>query len=225
MSFLLVRFLSLAVLLGAAAPPPDPVRDRIIADAAAQTPASLAFDRTSHVVQVGGGTRTELKRVERWDGRTWSLVSVNGKPPKPAEAKTIAKTLTTQPVPGYHRLAALVAASTASRTDADGRLVLTIPQLPPKSVISDGTDISRFLKAEAVIATSKGQPWVQELRMSSREPFKMSWVLKVLTLDEIYEYKLDTAGRPRLASQSADSKGTMFGFPGGETREVTYAYR
>lgn len=203
----------------------DPVRDRIIADAKLQSPASLAFDRTTHVVQVGGGSRTEIHRVDRWDGKSWSLISLNGKPPTDAEIKEQAKATLSQPVPGYHRLAGLLATATESSIDAQGRTVLVIPQLPAKTIVNDGTDISPHLKAEAVIATSNGQPWVQQLRLKAREPFKMSWVLKVMTFDQVSEYKLDAGGKPRLASQSADSQGTMFGISGGQKSDTTYAYR
>lgn len=224
MKFSALRLVAL-VLLSAAAPAVDQVRDRIVADAVVVPPAALAFDRITHVVQVGGGSRTEIRRVDRWDGKAWTIVSINGKPPTQKDRDSIAKILKAQPVPGYHRLATVLAGATGSRTDAQGRTILTVPKLPPRTVVNDGTDISAHLKAEAVVAVNNGQPFVEELRMSAREPFKMSWVLKVLSFDQVSEYKLDATGRPRLASQSADSQGTMFGMTGGQKSEITYAYR
>jgi len=227
MRFRLVTLpLALFLTAGAMASGPDPIRERIVADAGSVSPAALAFDRTTHVVQIGGGTRSDEVRIDRWDGRTWSLVSINGKPPTAAAIKAQARASRDQPVPGYHRLAGLLTAATESRVDAQGRTILGVPKLPPRTIVNDGTDISSHLKAEAVVATaSNGQPWVQQLRLSAREPFKMSWVLKVVSFDQVSEYRLDTSGKPRLASQNADSQGTMFGIAGGQKSEVTYAYR
>lgn len=213
------------LLLAAAAPEPSPVRDRIIADARAINPASLIFERQTHVVQAGGGKRTEQRRVERWDGRKWFLISVDGKAPSPTELRDMAKANGVQPVPGYHRLAALLAGATAVRVDAANSTVLTVPVLPAGTAFANGTDISAHLKAEAVVVTTDGTPWVQRLRLTAREPFKISWLLKVTTFEQVSEYSRDGGGVPRLASQVADSQGTMFGFAGGQKSEVTYAYR
>ena len=203
----------------------DPVRDRIIADAKAQSPATLSFERTNHVIEVGGGTRSEVLRIDRWDGSHWTLVSLNGKAPSSGAIRELAKNSLNRPVPGYHSLAGLLATATESSVDAQGRTVIKIPQLPAKTIVNDGTDISLHLKAEAVIAISNGQPWVQQLRLTAREPFKMSLALKVLTFDQVSDYRLDAGGKPRLASQSADSQGTWFGISGGQKSETTYAYR
>lgn len=215
---------AVTLLLGAAADP-GPIRDRIIADARLVNPAALAFERHTHVVQVGGGKRSEQRRVERWDGRRWSLVSIDGKPPSPADLKSAAKANVAQPVPGYHRLASLLASAAATRTDAGGATVLTVPVLPAGTAFADGTDISSHLRAEAFVVTTDGNPWVQRLRLTAREPFKLSWLLKVTTFEQVSEYSREGGGSPRLASQVADSQGTMFGFAGGQKSEVTYAYR
>ncbi len=221
---LLLMPLALLIVAAGSAPVPDPLRDRIIAAAQTQSPASLAFERTTHVVQAGGGTRSETRRIDRWDGRGWSLVSVNGRPPTDADIRTQTKQSNDQPVPGYHRLAALLAGTTERRTDAEGRIIIAVPQLPPGTVVNDGKDISSHLKAEAYIATSNGQPWVQQLRLTARDSFKMGWI-KVLTFDQVSVYRLDESGKPRLASQNADSQGTLLGISGGQRSEVTYAYR
>ena len=224
--FALLAPLALVLASGAIASlSPDPVRDRIIADASLQSPAALAFDRTNHVVEVGGGTRSEVLRVDRWDGSRWTLVSLNGKAPSSIAIKEQAKTTLNQPVPGYHRLAGLLATDSENSVDAQGRMVIRIAQLPEKTIVNNGNDISTHLKAEAVIAINNGKPWVQQLRLTAREPFKMSLALKVLTFDQVSDYKLDASGKPRLASQSADSQGTWFGISGGQKSETTYVYR
>ncbi len=209
----------------AAAPPPDAVRDRIIADAAASNPASLAFDRTTTSVRKGGGSTTRSVVVERWDGKDWLLISINGNPPTDAERQSASRHANETPVPGYHSLARLLAASSSSSTSDNGAVILQIPVLPPGSVVADGTDISRHLQAEAQLARRGEKVWVERVSVTARESFKISLFVKVTSFEQVSDYRLDVAGNPRLAAQSADSLGTLLGFPGGETRRVTYAYR
>ncbi len=222
---LLQGLVSLALpLLLAAAPAPDPVRDHIIADASAQSPAALKFERTTTSVASGGGTTEHKLRVERWDGRTWTLVGINGRTPTEAEVREARKAAGTQ-VPGYYNFAALLAGATERRTDADGRTVYQIAQLPPGSVTNGSTDLSSHLAGEATVATgSNGRPWIQRLRITAREAFKLSWLLKVKKFEQVSEYRLEPAG-PRLASQTFDSSGSLLGIPGGEKGQVSFAYR
>ena len=213
------------VLLIAAAPVPDPVRDRIIADARSMAPAAIAFDRTTRLVRTGGGSTTNILRVERWDGKRWSLVSLNGKPPTKSQRQEAEKLAAASPVPGYYRLAALMAGATETTTDPQGRSVLKVPVLPAGSVRTDSSDISDHLRAEVTVASQNGQPWVQRVRVTSREPFKMNMLIRVLSFEQVSEYRLGSDGKPRLATQNVESRGTMFGFAGGEKGDVTYVYR
>lgn len=221
-------FVMAAVPLPAALALPPAVgaaRERIIADATKLAPAALTFDRTTKSVRSGGGSTTTTVKVERWDGKRWALMTMNGRKPTAGERAEAAKLAAASPVPGYHRLAALMTAATATTTDAEGRTVLEVPVLPPGSVRTDSGDISSHLKAELTLSSRPGQPWVEQVRVSEREPFRMTMLIKVLSFEQVSDYRLDASGTPRLERQSADSAGTMFGFPGGEKSEVTYAYR
>ena len=219
----------LAGLLLAAAPAPDltlePLREAIISEARAADPAHIAFDRTTTAVRRGPGIKEKTVTVERWDGQRWSLVSVNGETPSASQLKAFRKAIAIAPVPGYHRMAALMAAASDISVDGDGRKVLKIPVLPPGSVHTDKADISSHLSGEAVITTTDGKPWVARLKVRARENFKLNMLIKVTNFEQVLDYRLGPDGKPRLASQSADSKGQMFGFVGGQTDEVTYAYR
>jgi hypothetical protein len=219
------RLLALMVAVAAATPVSEPLRDRIIADARAVPATSLVFDRTTNVERKGGGTSTKLILVERWDGRNWSLISKNGKVPSVSERRAIETQAAATPVPGYHRLAILLAAATEVSNDAEGRMLLRIPVLPAGSVRTDSSDISSHLRAEALVSNRGGQPWVERVHVSQREAFKMNALIKVKTFDQISTYKLDATGRPRLARQSADSMGSMFGISGGQSSETIYTYR
>lgn len=200
----------------------DPLKDQLVAAARAVLPSDLAFDRVTRLVRVGGGTTTRQVRVERWDGTRWTLVSINDRRPTAAD---VAKVARVNIVPGYHELARILAASSEQRIDAEGRTVLIVPALPTGSVVADGKDISPHLKAEAVLGMRDGRPWVEQLRVSDRESFKLNMLIKVTNFEQVNNYRLDGQGVPRLMAQQNDSVGSMFGFSGGEKSEVVYAYR
>lgn len=211
-------------LLLAAAPAPDAIRDRIIADAAAVPASQLSFERTTKSVATGGGTVERKLRVEQWDGRTWTLTGYNGRAPTPGQVRDARKAAGGQ-VPGYHNFAALLAVANERHTDAEGRTVYRIDKLPAGSMIDGTNDLSPHMAGEAVVATDgRGRPWVQRLRITARETFKLSWLIKVKKFEQVSEFRLDPAG-PRLASQTFDSSGSLLGIPGGEKGEVTFVYR
>lgn len=219
----------LAGLLIAAAPADElrlePLRDAIITDARATNPAHIAFDRTTTAVRRGPGIKDKTVTVERWDGQRWLLISVNGKVPSASQLKDFRKATVANPVPGYFRLAALMAAASEISVDGNGQKILKIPVLPPGTVRTDTGDISSHLAGEAVLANNDGKPYVARLKVKARENFKLNLLIKVTNFEQISDYRLGPDGHPRLASQTADSKGSMFGFVGGETNEVVYAYR
>jgi hypothetical protein len=220
--------LPLVVLLGVGATAP-PLNDedckQIIAAARALTPATLAFDRTTTLVRKGGPVNTRTQLVERWDGRKWVLVSHNGKPPTAEQRRDIEGKSQAAPVPGYHQMAALIAAVTARRTDDQGRTVLIIPQLPANSVRTDDKDISRHLGAEALLGSAGGQPYVARLTVTSHEHFKLNLMITVLNFRQSSDYAPAPDGRPRLTNQAVVSQGALLGIPGGEKSETVFAYR
>jgi hypothetical protein len=217
--------LPLAFTLLSAASSTDPLRDRLIADAQAVSPATLDFDRSTSLVRKGGGTLTNMSMVERWDGNGWTLVSRNGRTPTPTQKRDAEKLAAAVPVPGYHRIATMLATATEARQDAQGRTVLTIPVLPANSVRTDTGDISSHLKAEAFVATRGGKPFVESLHVTARETFKLNALIKVKSFDMVSTYAIDSNGRPRLAGQTANSVGSVFGIIGGESSQVTFTYR
>jgi hypothetical protein len=220
--------LPIASVLMAAAPAnsiTERMREQIVAQARSLDPARLTFERTTNMERVGGGSRTKTIKVERWDGKSWTLASLNGKVPTASEKREAEKQAAAMPVPGYHRLASLLAATTETSIDAQGRTVLHIPVLPTGAVQTDAKDISSHLSATATLGMKDGKAWVQTLAVKAREPFKLNFLIKVTSFEQTNEYKLDASGQPRLMAQANDSIGTMFGYSGGQKSEVVYAYR
>lgn len=218
---------AVAGLLVAAAPPAEvaQVRDAIIAEASRIEPAALAFDRTTTAAKHSPLGTEKSVTIERWDGKGWTLVSVNGGPPKSSQRRYFQKATVNAPVPGYHRLATMLAAAGEIGTDEKGRKILKIAVLPAASVYSENDDISSHLSGEAVITTTNGKPWVSQLNLKAREPFKLGGRIKVTQFRQTLDYGLGPNGRPRLTGQSALSEGQLFGFGGGEVNQVTYTYR
>ena len=219
----MMKRLSLLALLAIAAAPADTsLRDRIVAEAAAQAPATLAFDRAAVASRSGGGETASQARVDRWDGKAWRVVSVDGKPPSASDAADAAKALAAVPVPGYYRLATLIAKAMPA-TDAKSRTVLRA-DAPPGSVFTSGKDVSENFTAEAVIGGG-AKPFVEQLRLTTRAPFRLMMVAKIERMTAVSDYARDTTGRPRLLRQVTDIDGSMFGSAGKQHNEATFTYR
>lgn len=208
-------------LLCVAATPAEQVRDRVLAEARAISPATLAYDRTVNFTQAGGGEKATQTRVDRWDGRGWTLLSVDGKPPTADDVAKHRKAASAAPVPGYQRLTMLNGAT--ATTDAQGRTILRMATLPPGSVITSGKDVSKQFTAEATIAAGL-RPYVQQLRSVARAPFRMMLVAKIESFVTVSDYRLD-GNTPRLVRQVADVRGSMMGKDGTQRVETLFTYR
>lgn len=210
-----------AALLFTAASPAEGIRDRIVAEARALSPASLGYDRSITITQSDGTKQATQTRVDRWDGKTWTLLSLDGKPPSPSDTAKYRKAASAANVPGYHRLAMLAGAT--ATTDTQGRTVLRIATLPPGSVMTNGKDVTEYFGGEAVLAAGP-RPYVQQLRLTSRQPFRMMLVAKIDSFVTVSNYGLD-GNTPRLVRQVADIKGSMMGSGGTQRIETIFTYR
>ena len=208
-----------------ASPISAPLRDRLIADASALSPEKLAFDRSTHGVRAGGGTSTASKIADRWTGKTWRLIAIHGRQPSATERADHKRLASTIPVPGYYQLGAIIAAATATSADTQGRTLLHIPAMPAGSVRTDTGDISDHLQGEARLARRGDAVWVDQLRVTARETFRLNMLIKVTGFDQTSEYTPGADGKPRLITQKSESTGTMFGFPGGEKSTANFVYR
>jgi hypothetical protein len=208
-------------LLCIAASPAEQVRDRIVAEARAISPTAFAFDRTMTVTQANTVEKATQIRVDRWDGKTWALISIDGKPPSASDTAQYRKAAATAKPPGYYRLTMLERA--IPTTDAQGRTVLRVAALPPQTVMTSGKDVTEHFGGEAVIAPGP-RPYVQQLRLTAREPFRMMLVAKIESFVTVSDYRLDGA-TPRLVRQVADIRGSMMGKDGTQRIETIFTYR
>ena len=200
-------------------------RAAIIGEAESIRPATLAFDRASNAVRHGGGTTTTTSSIDRWNGKVWTLVSIGGRSPSREQRQSHARAARTAPVPGYYRVAPLIAAATSSRTDGEGQTLWQVPVLPAGSVFTDSGDISSHLQAEARLARRGDRVWIDQVRINQREAFKMNMLIKVTNFSQTIDFEIGGDGKPRQVAQASESTGSMFGFPGGEKALVTFTYR
>jgi hypothetical protein len=212
-----------AIALVAAAPAADPLQSKLIADAKLFPPSTLSFTRNVTMTQTGDGKTEKSVRVDRWDGKQWTLVSVDGKPPSADEAAKFRKETAGRPVPGYYRLAGYLNAPASRGTDAQGNTVLKIAKLPSGSVDMAGDRSDKF-GGEAVVATAGPTTYVKQLRVSAREPFRLMVVAKIDRFDIVNDYALGKAGRPVVVRSVQEYAGSRPGESGTVRNEVVYSY-
>jgi hypothetical protein len=214
--------LSLLVVLAAAAPAPDPVLEQVLAGARAVPLASTSFERTQRSISKEENDAPETRiRVDRWDGRQLTLVSINGKPPTQKEAEEFRKATAGRPVPGYYRLASFLGQGARRVPDAKGRVVYRVDKLP-KGSINIGRDISANVSAEAIVDTSGPRPFVSRLRMYLPKPLSFFMVAKLDKFEAESEYRMGPDGRPVLVHQTQLISGAQMGTAGTTTTESHY---
>lgn len=214
--------LAAACLIGAA--PSDPLLTRLVAGAAAVPAAALDFDRTTLSTQVADGKTERRTVVDRWDGRAWSVISIDGKPPPPKEAAAVLKTSLNGPVPGYYRLAAILSDGAVRTTGPRGEIVYRVPHLPKGSVTMRGAAAERFA-AELTVDASGPVPIVRHARYFAPEPMRIMMVAKLDRFEAHSDFRIGSRGRPELSRQTVELAGTLFGRSGTQRNEVAFAYR
>lgn len=206
----------------------DAVLDRLVADARAVGPEDFAWTRTTRAEQRSGGGEVKTStRVERFDpsrpaGQRWTLVSVDGKPPSPDAAKDFAKATEDAMVPSYGRVAGYLGGGAQKAAGAGGRTMYRVAKLPKRSFMMNNSDLSAHARAEATVAEG-ARPFVERLDLVTTKPFRMMLVAKVERLEATTRYKLMPDGRPVIAEQVSEMRGSMMGKSGSMRTVMTYS--
>jgi hypothetical protein len=209
------------VVLSAAAPVPDPLLSRLIADARALAPSTMSFDRATSAVQTTASGRGDAdRRTDHWSGKAWTLLSVDGKPPSVEATAKYAKQASGAIIPGYYRLGTFLAATTGKSADAQGRTVYHIDSMP-KGSVNAGGDISDRLAGDATVDTGGGAPYVARLHIYSRTAFHVMLVAKIDNFDVVTDYARTADGKPVLVRSVGVLKGSQFGTDGTQRTETT----
>ncbi|WP_310497984.1 hypothetical protein [Sandarakinorhabdus sp.] len=218
----LAALVGAVMLMGAAPQPADPVLQAVIANARVAAPASMSFERSTRAsAQRKGEAAQPTTRTDRWDGKAFTLLSVNGKPPTPKEAEDFKKAASSRPVPGYYRLADILKAGAVRQADAQGRTVYRIAALP-KGSINVGKDVSANVTGEFLVDTSGPRPYVSRARFVLAKPVSFFMVARIDSLDIVNDYRLGPDGRPHLARVTQAMSGAQFGNEGSTRSETSY---
>lgn len=106
----------------------DALKQQIVAQARTVSPDDYAFTRTSKVEQIEGDKTEQRVIVDRWDptkpaAQRWSLVSIDGHPPKAKELKAYTTESAKRRVPSYGRVASYFGGTSTKSVDSRGRTV------------------------------------------------------------------------------------------------------
>ena len=204
--------LPLALLaLSAAAPAPDPLLQGIAAEAKAAKP--VAFERTERT-EDGTATHVYVDRYDPARAVPWTLVSVDGRAPKPDDTAAWRKT-TRNGVPGYHRLAGLLAA--AQRVDATHYRVQPLP----KGFISPSA-LGEHMLADLTVDTAAAKPFVSEVAFRAPAPFRLFVVAKVDRFEAANRYVRGADGVVRIVAQDTLISGSGPGMSGTQVKKATF---
>lgn len=195
----------LAALLLASAARADPQLDFLRAEA---TRAEMqGFERTTREERQEDGGKISVS-VDRFNpraaqGKQWTLVSVDGRAPTRAEAAEHQKRVSSFPVPGYYRLAAILAGTPSQHSDEQGRTVYRWSSLPKGSIPTPGPDVSERMAAEAVVEKVAGRPMFSRVRIYAPKPFAILSVARLKSFDLLNIYRPGSGGTPFLAAQTS----------------------
>lgn len=222
-----VRFSIVAValaipLVSAMAAPPalDPMLQKLIAGSRAVPAASVRFERTSKTTgrENGGAAETEV-RIDRWDGRQLTRMSIDGRPATPAEIEKVRKATTK--VAGYHRIAEYLTAGARRTSEAPGQTVYHLDRLPKETINLSGDRSDKFI-GDVTVDTSGAQPFVSRTHFYIAAPFSIMFIAKVDRFDVVNDYRIGSDGRPVLYRQVQSMAGAQFGKAGETRTESTY---
>lgn len=181
--------------------------------AAAKALGPQGFERTTtRSDSREGGTRTV--EVDRFDpalpaGKQWTLLSVNGKAPTPDQVSEHQKTVGGTPVPGYYRIAAMLAGPSPAVTQQGSDTILTWKRLPAGSLPMKGMDLTADLAVSATLGTVGGTPMVTQMRVSAPKPFRVMVVAKIDSMAVTSDYIRLANGQPFLTRQVTEQAASI----------------
>ncbi len=198
----------------------DPLLQKLIAGARAVPASSIRFERVSKSSgrEKDGPVETEV-RVDRWDGRQMTRISINGRPATAEEVEKARKASTS--IAGYHRIAEYLAAGARRGADTPGQTTYHLDRLP-KGTIAMGGDRSDKFVGDVTVDTSGAQPFVSRMHFFAPKPFSIMFVAKVDRFDVVNDYRLGPDGRPMLVRQVQSISGAQFGKVGETRTESSY---
>ncbi|MBB4154770.1 hypothetical protein GGQ80_002686 [Sphingomonas jinjuensis] len=217
------RVFPAAVLVVSSPAGADALQDQLVARMRTIDTSDVAFTQTTRVEQIGGKTREFVTRYDpaKPQAARWSVVSVDGHPPTDKERADTLKAARGGPLPSYAKLAQWFGAA-ATRTANGGAIVYRFAALPKGTVKIGNHDASADTSAEAVVSGSGAQAYVERVRFSLREGFRMMLVAKVEGYAFTSTYAPLADGRVFPVAVDGDISGSMMGKSGSIKTRIRY---
>lgn len=179
----------------------DAIWDGLKARADQATPPN--FERSLKTGRITASKTTSTTSIDRFQSREekWTLVTVDGQTPTDKQKAKHQKETSEQPVPGFHRLSALLGEEPDSISRKGSQLIYHWPRLAKGALGSKGPDISRNLSAQAIVDTSGSTPALSQVRVYAKSPFSVMVVARIRSFDAVSTYETGADGTPFLVRQ------------------------
>ena len=204
------------------------LRERIIAHARTVSAEDYAYTRTVSTEQIGEDKPETRVIVERWDptrttDQRWTLVAVDGRPPKADELKDYSKSLPKRRQAYYGRVAGYFAKPATSEIDAHGKTVFHFASLPKDTVMVADTDLSANATGEATVNATGAVPFIEEVRFRSTKSTRVKLIAKIESFETMTRYRLMPDGKPVPSELTSEMSGSMLGQAGRIRTRITYS--
>lgn len=202
----------------------DALQQQVLAGARAVSEEDFAFTQTMVNQRSGEGAKTYVARYDpkRPKPSRWTLISAEGRAPKPKESAQLAKQGASNPVPSYARIATWFGAPATRSAGSDGKVIYRFASLPMGTIKMGSHDASADAAAEALVNTSGKTPFVERVRVTMAKPFRMMMVAKIERVDATSLYRMLPDGRPVIVSTNSDMTGSVLGKSGSFKSRVSY---
>ncbi|RZI60434.1 MAG: hypothetical protein EOP14_01140 [Pseudomonas sp.] len=224
---LIYRFGHLVVVIcsfAAAEARADELQTKVLHAIRASQPDAYSFQRTLAFERTGSARKVLMERYDprRPMNQRWSLVSVDGHPPRSKEVEQSQKSRK-GPTPSYHELAEWFGAPAVRSDAAPGYVTYHFSRLPAGVMKIGSHDASADTQADALVNIKVKIPFVERVRFTSAKGFRMMMVASVQSIDFSARYTQFANGAVVPATSASTIKGSMFGKSGQMTTSVTFA--
>lgn len=139
----------------------------------------------------------------------WSLVSVNGSEPDDQKIQSLSQ-LTTPIAEGSGHLATLLEADFVFHRTIDHLLIYRAADLVDNTVTIDGVDLSKRMHAEIAINVSGNTPFIDEVFIKNKRPFRNGLFTRITNVSEIRRYSMQNR-QLQLTEVDIDLASNTFG--------------
>lgn len=191
----------------------DPLQDQVLATMKRTDTSDIAFTQTTQIERTGAAAQDIVTRYDPRGaaGKRWSLLRIGGRAPSPKETTQVLKATNGTPQPSYQRIAAWFGGAATRVAQTPGSVTYRFARLPAGVLKIGNHDASADTVADAVVNTAGKTPYVERVRFSSTQPFRMMLVAKIERYTFTSSYTPLPDGRPFPAGTDGEMAGSLMG--------------